>query len=429
MEVAQIVSYVCLVPLALLIFRYPELGLVLCLVVGSLLKSIIQPLLDSVDITVYLFAVTFGSILIRSFMEKKFPLPDLKINIGVLLLIGFILASLLYTPLPEQGADVFLRFLLLTIPIMYAIFIWCTDINRIKRLLTIFVGIVFAYSTALIIWVFLVQHGVYSDSRAAFAETPVLGVAQLLAAGIIAAFILFIPRGFVSGRFKRLALYLLIIAGVVELIALNSRGPLIALAAGAVCLLFLYSPREKGRVLLWALPLIAVSVCAFFWLPEQYTSRYSLVTNTESVSIAARLSMWQFVGAHFSDWFFAGAGIFGFVYYYLPGQAELSIWGAYPHNVFLDVFAAAGFFALLVFVWLIGLLIYRGIKVSRTGEPSSHLLGLAGVVPLILFLVAGLFSMSIIGTRPLWFFGGVILALERWWRTRDEEVTAVPAKG
>jgi O-antigen ligase len=219
------------------------------------------------------------------------------------------------------------------------------------------------------------------------------------------------------------------IAGLVELIALNSRGPLIALAAGAVCLFFLYSPREKGRVVLLALPMIAIIACAFVLLPEQFTSRYALVTSTESVSIAERLRMWQFVGAHFSDWFFAGAGIFGFAYYYLPGQAELSIWGAYPHNVFLDVFAAAGFFALLVFAWLIGLLIYRGIKVSRTGETSPHLLGLATVVPLIVFLVASLFSMSIIGTRPLWFFGGLILALERWWRTKDEEVTAVPAKG
>ena len=72
-----------------------------------------------------------------------------------------------------------------------------------------------------------------------------------------------------------------------------------------------------------------------------------------------------------------------------------------------------GFFALLAFVWLIGSLIYEGVKVSRTRYPPFHLLGLATVVALITFLVAGLFSMSIIGTRPLWFFGGVILSLQR----------------
>jgi hypothetical protein len=265
MELSILFAIIILVPLAVLIFKFPELGLVLCLVVGSFFKGLVQPLLGDIDITVYLFAVTFGSILIRCSMEKRLALPDLKINIGVLLFTGLLLASLLYTPLFEQGTDVFLRFVFLTIPIMYAAFMWCTNINRIKRLLTIFIGVVFAYSTILIVWVFLVQHGVYQGGRATFAATPALGVAQLLAAGIIIAFIL---RGFVSGRFKRLALYLLIIAGVVELIALNSRGPLIALAAGAVCLFFLYSPREKGRVVLLALPLLAIVVFCVLFAPR-----------------------------------------------------------------------------------------------------------------------------------------------------------------
>jgi O-antigen ligase len=411
---------------AVLIFRFPGLGLVLCLVVGSLFKGMIQPLLGSLDITVYLFVVTFGSILIRCSLEKKLALPDLKINIGVLLFIGLLLASLLYTPLPEQGTDVFLRSVFLTIPMMYAIFMWCTNIDRIKRLLAIFVVIVLAYTTVIIVWALIVQRGASLDPRDVFGEIPVLAVAQFLAAGIITAFIL---RGFVSGRYKRLALYLVILAGVVELIALNSRGPLIALAVGAICLFFLYSPREKRQIVLPAIPLLAIIIAAFVWLPEQYTGRYALLSDLGSSSVSARLDMWQFVGAHFSDWFFTGAGLFGFAYYYLPGQTEFSIWGSYPHNIFLDVFAAAGFFALLVFAWLIGSFIYKGIKASRTREPSVHLLGLATVVPLIVFLVAGLFSMALIDTRPLWFFGGVVLSLGQWWRTRSEAVTVVNAKG
>jgi O-antigen ligase len=411
--------------LAILIFKFPELGLVLCLVVGSLFKGLIQPLLGDIDITVYLFAVTYGSIFIRSCVDKKLALPDLKINIGVLLLIGFLLASLFYTPLHEQGTEVVLRFVFLNVSIMYAIFMWCTDINRIKRLLSIFVGVILAYSTTLIVWVFFIQHGVHPSLRAALTETPSLGVAQFLAAAIVAAFAL---RGFISGKYKRLALNLLIIIGVVELIALNSRGPLIAFVVGAICLFFLYSPRNRVKIIVFSTVIVVVLVLAFILLPEQYTGRYALLTNLESGSVAARLSMWQFVAAHFSDWFFTGAGVFGFAYYYCPGQAELSIWGAYPHNVFLDIFAAVGFFGLLVFVWLIGSLIYRGIKTSRIGEQSSRLLGLATVVPLIVFLVAGLFSMSIIGTRPLWFFGGVLLSLE-WLRAkRSEENVAGPTK-
>jgi len=418
MDIAQIVSVLCLVPLAALIFKIPELGLVLCLVVGVLVKGIIQPFLGPIDITAYLFAITYGSIFIRCSMEKKLALPDLRVSIGVLLLVALLLASLLYTPPLRQGTDVFLRFVFLTISMMYATFVWCTNINRIKRLLFIFGGLVLACGTAAVTWVFLLQHGAHPDSGAAFPGTGRLGVAQLLAAGIITTFIL---RGFVTGKYRKLTLDLLMIAGTIELIALNSRGPLIAFLVGIFFLFLLYTTKERKRVVFLAPIIVAVIILPFILLPSGYTSRYALITNLESSSIAARLDMWRFVAQHFSDWFFTGAGIFGFAYHYYPGQTEFSIWGAYPHNIFLDVFAAAGFFGLLAFVWLIGSLVYKGIKVSKTRERSFHLLGLATAVPFITFLAAGLFSMSIIGTRPLWFLGGVVLSLERLWRKENKE--------
>jgi ABC-type nitrate/sulfonate/bicarbonate transport system permease component len=60
MDIAQVISILCLIPLAALIFIFPELGLVLCLVVGSLFKGMVQSLLGPLDITVCLFAVTYG---------------------------------------------------------------------------------------------------------------------------------------------------------------------------------------------------------------------------------------------------------------------------------------------------------------------------------------------------------------------------------
>lgn len=419
MGLYQILALIILLGLlAVLIFKIPELGLVLCLVIGSLLKGMIQPFLGPIDITAYLFAVTFSSIFIRRSMEKKLSLPDLRVNIGVLLLVALLLASLLYTPLLRQGTDIFLRFVFLTISIMYATFMWCTNINRIKRLLFIFMGISLAYGAAAFVWIFLLQGGVYLGPRAAFLQTPPVAVATFLAVGILTAFIL---RGFVTSKYKRLTLNLLMIMGVVELIALNSRGPLIAFVVGVVCLFFLYSSREKRRLILPALILLATITCTFLLLPSQYTGRYPLITSLESSSIAWRLGAWQYVVEHFRDWFFTGAGIFGFAYYYSPGQTEWSIFGVYPHNIFLDVFTSAGFFGLLVFVWLIGSLLFRGVKICGASERSFHLLGLATVVPLIIFLVNGLFSMSLIDSRPLWFFGGVVLSLGQLWRKRNEK--------
>jgi O-antigen ligase len=413
MEITQVVLVICLIALAGLIFKIPEIGLVLCLVVGSLFKGIIQPELGAIDITVYVFAVTYGSIFIRCSMEKKLLLPNTRINMGFFLLIAILLASILYTPLPEQGFEILLRFIFLTVSIMYATFIWCTNIYRIKRLLVIFCSIVLVYGTASFIWTFLLQGEFHGGVRAAFPQTPPLGVAKLLAAGILTAFIL---RVFENNISKRAAIDLLIIAGTIELVALNSRGPLIAFFVGAFSLFLLYSMREKKRLLPLIPIMLIILLSAFILLPTQFTLRYLSLASLESSSIAARLDMWRFVAEHFSDWFFTGAGLFGFAYYFYPEQTQFDIWGAYPHNIFLDVFTSSGFFGLLVFIWLIWSFVYKGIIISNTRQQSFHILGLATVVPLITFLAAGMFSMSIIGTRTLWLFGGLILSLEalRW---------------
>lgn len=415
MVLSQILALVILLSLfAVLIFKIPELGLVLCLVIGSLFKGMIQPFLGPIDITLYLFAVTYGSIFIRSCMEKKLALPDLRINVGVLLFLALLLASLLYTPLLRQGTEVFLRLLFLSISMLYATFMWCNNITRIKRLLFIFLGILLAYGTAALIWVFLLGH--VSGSRAPFLKTPVLGMAQFLAVAILIVFIL---RTFVSGKYKRLILSLLMIMGTVELIALNSRGPLIAFLIGAVCLFLLYSPREKRRLVPVSLALLATIICAFVLLPSQYTGRYALITNLESSSIAWRIGAWQYVLQHFSEWFFTGAGLCGFAYYY-AGTIDPLATAIYPHNLFLDIFADIGFFGLLVFVWLVGYLFYKGVKISRVGERSIHLLSLAATAAFIVIVVEHLFSGTITA-RGLWFFGGLILSLERLWMKRKQE--------
>jgi len=424
MEASQIVLTLCLIPLAALIFKIPELGLALCLVIGSLFKGMIQPLLGYVDITAYLFAVTFGSIFIRCSVEKKLALPDLRVNIGVLLFVALLLASLFYTPLPKQGTDTFLRFVFLVISMMYATFMWCTNIDRIKRLLFIFMGISLAYGTAAFIGTFLLGHRIFPGSRAPFPETPVLGIAQFLAVGILTAFSL---RSFVTSKYKSVMLDLLMIVGVIELIALNSRGPLIAFLVGGICLFLFYSPKEKRRFVFPVTITLIVIILAFILLPTQYTGRYALITNLESSSIAWRLGAWQYAVAHFPDWFFTGAGLCGFAYYY-AGTIDPLASATYPHNILLDIFANAGFFGLLVFIWLIGFLFYKGIKLSRVDEHSIHLLGLATIIALIVFMTVYFFSGTLISTRSLWFFGGMMLSLERLWRNRSKESTACMLK-
>jgi len=403
-------TIIALALLAIIIFKIPEIGLVLCLIIGSLAKGIIQPFLGSIDITVYLFFITYGAIIVRSLMERKVWLPDFITNIGILLLIAFLLISLFYTPEPVQGIEIFLRFVLLTVSLLYATFMWCNNVTRIKRLFFVLVIILLAYSSFAFIWIFLLGQDQPKDTRAPFAETPVLGIAQLLAATILITFIL---RAFVRSRWKKNLLLLLVIIGIVELIALNSRGPMLAFIITAACL-FIFHSAAPGKRLAIISGIALVILCAFAFLPSDYTDRYARLFVFDSPSVAARLNMWIFVVNNFNEWFFTGAGISGFnhYYYYVPmGIKPLTRLD--PHNIFMDVFVSAGFFALIIFISLMIVLLYKGILVSRSSDPSFHILGLAAIIALIYFIIAGLFSMSIIGTRPLWFFGGVILALYR----------------
>ena len=159
--------------------------------------------------------------------------------------------------------------------------------------------------------------------------------------------------------------------------------------------------------------MLVVVVASFLLLPSQYTGRYEQITNLASGSVAVRIDLWDCVRAHWASWFLTGTGIAGFMAVYL-GSVDLaaSATGLYPHNIFLDVFADAGFFALLTFTCLLGLLLRRGVGLRHPAAESHLRLSIAIIVPLVTIMVGTLFSGDLAGTRPLWFFAGLVLSMD-----------------
>lgn len=409
-----------LIGLAVLILVRPEVGLVLCLVAAPLAKGIAQPYLGPVDLTVFLFVVTAGSILVRLVGDKRrITLPKTNFNVLVLLFITLLLASLLYTPLPQYGLTIFLRFALLDVSILYLTFMWAVDQGRIKRLLSLFAWIGLAYGAIMFIVIFLIPNGLISSHqvRAVLATTAPISAALILALSILIALTFMITQPI--RRFKRLALIALIVLSTAELIAMNTRGPLIAFVVGLASLLviLLRSWEWRRYAMLGVSLLIGSGIVALYILPSQYIARYALILDPTSSSIHARLNAWKFVANHFYDWFWSGAGLFGFPYYYTGKTTGLSIFGSYPHNLLLDVFADSGIFGVGLFISIIGYLLLKGWRVAKEETPSRRILGIASYSCLIAFLTSLLFSGSLIGTRPLWFIGGCILSL---WKLRLE---------
>ncbi|MCK4394314.1 hypothetical protein KAX17_15545 [Candidatus Bipolaricaulota bacterium] len=117
----------------------PKLGLVLCVVAGSLFKGAIQPWLGAIDLTIFLFLATAGSTFLRPVVEKRrITPPKSSFNFLILSFIILFLASVLHTPLPRYGLEIFLRFAILDLSVLYLILMWTTDQKRVRQLLSLF---------------------------------------------------------------------------------------------------------------------------------------------------------------------------------------------------------------------------------------------------------------------------------------------------
>lgn len=398
-----------LIAVAAVIFLIPEIGLVLCMVVGALLKGMVQPYVEVVDVTLYLVAVTYFTVFVRSSADRTLALPDARINILVGLFLSLLFVSLLWTPVEAAGLYKLARVAFLTVSMMYATVMWCTSVDRVRRVLFLFTCVALTYAAVTFIIVFFVDNQLSSDMRANIRGACAIGVGQLLAMAILAAVAV---RQLVAGRATRIVIDALAVVSVVELVALNSRGPLIALLVGVGCLVLLSWVDRGRRVLGISMALLTIVAVAFAVLPSRYTGRYQLLTDLGSTSVSARVEMWSIVAAHGADWFLTGAGTSGFGVAYL-GDADLgAAMRLYPHNIFLDVFVNGGFFALLVFGCLIGLLLYRGFLLCRAAEGTVRSAGIAATVLFVAFLVASLFSGNLLDTRPLWLFAGLVVSLQ-----------------
>jgi len=419
----QVILLGGLVILGGIIFMLPELGLVLCAIGVPLFKAAIQPYLGAVDLTAYLFVVTGVSIILHLIVRKqRITLPKLNFNILILSFTTMLLASILYTPLPRYGLEIFLRFVMVNLSLLYMVVMWVTDEKKARRLFSIFLWITLSYGVLIVLMLFLAP-SLLPQSRAVLAGTSIEATGLNLAVGILVA-TTFMVTGMIRGKSKRLLLAIFGIFSIAALIATNSRGPLIAFVIGGVSLLFLLGRTRRWRryAVIGVILTVGLVTLAFALLPSQYTGRYALLFDLKSSSVATRLELWQLVGNHLDDWFFTGAGLFGFAYYYTGRTADLSLFGPQPHNLFLDVFADIGIFGLMLFLILVGYLFLQAISWPHRQFTWLRSLLIANSAGFIAIVVESLFSTSLISTRLLWFFGGSILALRRIERKQDEEV-------
>jgi O-antigen ligase len=206
-------------------------------------------------------------------------------------------------------------------------------------------------------------------------------------------------------KWVRVAAATSVVVLTVVVLMTQSRGALLGLAIFAV--LSFHGQRKKLRSLLIGVGLVAL---VLLLAPAGVLERARglvYVTSTETLSqvdpegsAEQRYTIWRVAAEVISDHPFTGVGLGAYpeahaLYAVRTGLARIAGGKRDTHSTYLNVLAETGFPGLLIFLALIGTVLYRALRVQRRLKPS----GWVGAIQLrylnaalLAYLVAGIFG-------------------------------------
>jgi len=266
--------------------------------------------------------------------------------------------------------------------------------------------------------------------------------AEYLIAILPLAISLFLVTPFKSNKFKRLLLFMGILAMGGSLMLTYTRGSYLAFGVSLI-FMFLLFVIYRGKVFIrenrkiFILILVAIILAAFLFAipnplnkPGTYISKIKARTSIASIQKAftfgRRMAIWKFTLMMIKDRPLQGSGVGTFKYNDLRYQAEFFSQGdnraLYPHgiaheahNEYLQLWAELGIIGLGIFLWIvIGYFYYglRFLKKTKDNYKQGAVIGLMGEVMAV--LVDGIFGfpLHLPATAILfWLFLGLTVAI------------------
>ena len=218
-----------------------------------------------------------------------------------------------------------------------------------------------------------------------------------------------------QGRDRRILALLAIGGGGLIALLANSRGPMLALAAGFLLLALARSGHRRGLgILLAAIAAVAALVLSghdLVYGEGGILARFTAMTGGQDLSAQGRFT--AFGGALAQ---FLGAPLFG-------DGIEERITGYYPHNVTLEAFMATGLTGGLPFLALTLAALRAAWQLARDGSPVAWV-GLLAVQ----YIVAGQFSGAIYQSPAMWVMMALTLSARRY-HVRCARLAIRPAHG
>lgn len=367
-------------------------AVIFCLFIFStFLKLALKNLLDP---TLVLGLILIPILLISS--NRNFVLPNRDKNLILLAFFFWILITTSYTISIDYWKLKTLKFIQLIVAVMLPISFFYTR-ERIAVLTSVFLKIGFlgySYLSLLIIGNYLnigVARRIYENSPDYLSMGSFLGLFLMV---------------YLFGRKESLTKWILIAIGVVDLILLSGRGPILTLV---LLFVFYFISRKKRRVeyLLFGIVgggLVLLFSDIFLSLPifEKIIFRFSGL-QVNPGSMAGRNEHLENIMLFLNDDVVWGIGWGGYGQKYFGMDGRL-----YPHNLLAEVFIELGIFGLTIFsVWLIKIL-KLAILLFKSLAEYTFIYSLT--IGFIFLLMQSMKSSSIIDARLMFGVIGVMCA-------------------
>ena len=378
--------------ISLLIF--PEFTLALYVVIGDIKGDERVASLFPVDLTLALAALLIAGIALN-LLRKKSVVTMPPVYFLFIALIGMMIASLTYTPVPEAGIEKLARFLTVTGVVIVAPFFVLSTVPAMKRFLTGFSVIAFAicaYSLT----------GLGGTERLATPTNNTIGLGHIACALIVLIWFAVVPRFSFP---KRMLTYSLLAVPALALVGSGSRGPAVALGIVVLASLLFYR-----RLLLDVGCLLAMGLLAlpFANIPDSSLEYMGSLLRSRGVSglLSFRGELLDYGWKLLQQHPLIGTGIEGFRYY--SPNAAVYKW---PHNIFLETACELGILAGLLVCFLFGAALREAFRqLADKISPGITLSQIASALLLIGILNA-MNTGDINSDRSTWLFVSILFVV------------------
>ena len=415
MDLFAISAIIYLLVTIVTIYYWPEIIIGVQLFSTPIIGNALLNLNLQLGVIFVIFSLVVGSFIINLHRNKDVNfLPSSFIEIGVILLLTWVLITLTYTPSPSYGTSKFIRLVLVCFPCVYMAKLYCDTPAKLHKTFTVigwYAIFLLVYYSA---YVIVNDTGETIRVRSAFFGPLPLGYA-------VASMVPFILYVATTTQLRPLGYVFIaaIPAAILLIIETGSRGPLVAIIVAFTFSLL--------RIQYLFRVIVGFTVCltaAYYYVSSQdLTENQGLgrilgETDAADKSSQGRLELFSAAWEQFLQFPLFGQGSGSFSYFW-----NFNYERKYAHNAYLEIAGEYGLVGLLIFFTIFILCVIQIFKLRQNSKEmlATHFWSIT-CIQMLFFVgfVNSTVSFGLAAQRILFVSIGLIAATTFWQATETD---------